>query len=357
MKLKSKNLISYYREHPEDYDLGFIHYNLEIDYESEEEYKMIEEDLNNIKEYVGDAFFKIYISDIKDLRKLSEHTNILQDYVSYLTVRVRNENEYNEISKIVPNCHLIVPYEELQKHSYLKKSKFPITINVNTIKDLSSVELDKLREEYPIDSVNLGQICHATEDYKSYYDQVDEYFHITSDNKEVDYAKVEKEIMISNDIYSIDEYKLIDRKLHELVDGISGDDYTRVEKLYNKIISTIHYDDYGLNNNSLNAQNLLGGLIDHTCVCEGYSKIFQQALSLLGIPSIVIGGGDSKASGGHLWNQVFVDGSWYHVDTTVGAMNYAGDEMITDILKTKGIVESDSLIQKDCGAGKVNIRK
>ena len=56
-----------------------------------------------------------------------------------------------------------------------------------------------------------------------------------------------------------------------------------------------------------------GGLFNNKCVCEGYCKILQQLLSLVNIESVVVGAGGAKESGGHLWNQVKIDGIWYNV--------------------------------------------
>ena len=51
-------------------------------------------------------------------------------------------------------------------------------------------------------------------------------------------------------------------------------------------------------------------------VCEGYSKYLQQLLSLIGIDSIVVQGGGKKEDGGHVWNQVLIDGKWYNADAS-----------------------------------------
>ena len=40
----------------------------------------------------------------------------------------------------------------------------------------------------------------------------------------------------------------------------------------------------------------------------------MQALSLVNVKSIVVGGGGIKEEGGHVWNQVCIDGNWYNAD-------------------------------------------
>ena len=56
-----------------------------------------------------------------------------------------------------------------------------------------------------------------------------------------------------------------------------------------------------------------GALIDKEAVCDGYSKAFTLLLTRAGIDSQVVYG---TAGGGHAWNQVKIDGSWYMVDST-----------------------------------------
>lgn len=61
-----------------------------------------------------------------------------------------------------------------------------------------------------------------------------------------------------------------------------------------KIAKEISYNWAGLENDTLENQNLIGGLFSKTCVCEGFTKILQQALSLINISSIVVGGTAQK---------------------------------------------------------------
>lgn len=48
-------------------------------------------------------------------------------------------------------------------------------------------------------------------------------------------------------------------------------------------------------------------------ICEGYSKAFKLVCDELGIPCILA---DGWAGGGHMWNQVLLNGAWYAVDVT-----------------------------------------
>ena len=66
IQLKSETLKKYYGEIPREYDLKFIHFEIDISKESKDEYKFIEEDLKAVQQYVQDSFM-IYFSDIDNL--------------------------------------------------------------------------------------------------------------------------------------------------------------------------------------------------------------------------------------------------------------------------------------------------
>lgn len=81
-----------------------------------------------------------------------------------------------------------------------------------------------------------------------------------------------------------------------------------------------------------NAHNSYGALINGYAVCEGYARAFKLLCDKVGIPALVIIGeadfglAPQKLFGAdlvvnninynHAWNIVYVDGEWYHFDTT-----------------------------------------
>lgn len=57
-----------------------------------------------------------------------------------------------------------------------------------------------------------------------------------------------------------------------------------------------------------------GALINGSVVCEGYSYMMCLLLSKVGIPTYYsIGYSDNEL---HMWNNVNIDGNWYHIDAT-----------------------------------------
>ncbi len=85
----------------------------------------------------------------------------------------------------------------------------------------------------------------------------------------------------------------IERDIHDyLAHGIK---YNRTE--------LFHYD-----------YSIIGALLNHTCVCEGYAKAFKLLCDQVGIPCAVIVGA-SKGEG-HAWNIVRLGRNAFHVDVT-----------------------------------------
>ena len=68
-------------------------------------------------------------------------------------------------------------------------------------------------------------------------------------------------------------------------------------------------------NNNQDAFTIYGVFINHTAVCEGYSKAFQLLMYALNIPCTVVTG-FSTSQGPHMWNDVQLNGLWYGLDTT-----------------------------------------
>lgn len=66
-------------------------------------------------------------------------------------------------------------------------------------------------------------------------------------------------------------------------------------------------------------RNVYGALVGGKCVCEGYARAFKLIMDRLGIPCLLVQGYSQGVAGGfepHMWNYVWIAGSWYGVDVT-----------------------------------------
>jgi hypothetical protein len=88
------------------------------------------------------------------------------------------------------------------------------------------------------------------------------------------------------------------------------EDYPK--QVYLWMLNCIRYDPA-----APNSQNAYGALVQHSAVCKGIAKAYQLLMRLRQIPCILVEGtldGVMK----HVWNMVYLDGLWLHVDVTMG---------------------------------------
>lgn len=121
----------------------------------------------------------------------------------------------------------------------------------------------------------------------------------------------------------------VDKKVPEILKAlnVSGkSDYEKVKAIYRWIYTNIKLEENG--NKSISNPQLrtpYGGLIQGTCVCQGFSMVLCRLLAEVGIDSRIIPGYSGKPSGGnkngtysmnHFWNLIKVDGLYYNFDAT-----------------------------------------
>jgi len=324
MKFKSNYFKEMYSFGPTDYDLKFMHFYIDLKEEDKQESKLIDEDLIALKEYVGDKCFKLYFNDIDMFNIFKKITNIFDELKHNIYLRIRNDKELSKFDN--SDINLIIDKYSLNNITML--NNYNIILQINTIKELSIEELNNLLTKYHITSILVGQICYIGWEYTKNVLDVINKFNINKN----DHLNIEKNILISNDFYTILEYKSIIDKCSSIIKDIDmyESDIDRFIKVYKKVIENIYYDNDGVVNSKIENQTLIGGLFNNKCVCEGYCKILQQLLSLVNIESIVVGGNGKKEDGGHLWNQVKIDDSWYNADATYDSYLFHNNK---DIMK------------------------
>ena len=157
--------------------------------------------------------------------------------------------------------------------------------------------------------VNLNNYIHP---YNSYRQAT-----VTSNS----FDKIEVTIEKS---YSDDVIKATDKKVDEIMKEILNDNMTDKEKIiaiHNYIVETTTYDTEYIDANLEDVDNpshkAIGPLYYHKALCGGYTDAMALFLNKLKIPNYRI------SSESHIWNYVYLDNNWYHIDLT-------WDDPITD---------------------------
>lgn len=341
LNLESKYFNEYYGSNPRFYNIGFLHYNVEL---FDEDFTLLEKDLVRVKEYIKNLF-KLYFSNAEVFMTLRKYTNIVSDYFDDIYVRINDVKDFNALQDVI-GIKIIIPFKALKNYDKEILNKYNIVLQVDNVSELSVEELNTL-SDYNISEIICGQICYLSSYFTPFFERIGESYGIDP----MDQLSVEKQALISNDNYSKEEYITIYNALHELVNGIDCN-LSEVEKfkiVYERIIHKVTYDFDGVTSVSLSNQNLVGGLLNNSCVCEGYSKVLQQALCLVGIESVVVGGNGEMEDGGHIWNQVKIDGVWYNADAAYDSIRvHNGEDISLCLVDDSKVYKTDYLIANKC---------
>lgn len=168
----------------------------------------------------------------------------------------------------------------------------------NCISDIQ----DLLAEDYQLS--NLNNFVHPYNNYN----QID----ISVNN----FGRVDVTI---HKLYSDEEIKAIDAEIDRIYNAIITEDMTEYEKInaiHDYIIENtkyMHEEETDENGNllfSLGTNKAYGLLINHMASCGGYTDTMALFLYKMGIQNYKI------SSKEHIWNLVYIDGTWKHLDLT-----------------------------------------
>lgn len=325
--IKSKTFQDYYGTNPDEYYIKFIHHNIDVSDENKEEYLKISEDFNYLYNLDKDAFL-IYFSNVENYIKISSNINIENMYNGKVYLRIRNMDEYKKFLRYshFTNIKLIVDISDIEQ---LNIKDFALTIQMDKVSELKEDRLNKIVKNYKIKEILLGQIPYLSKSDMYLYEIMSKMYGIESSKK----LELEKLNKVTNDIYTIDEYIRILHKFDEILNQLSiQDKIDGFYKIFDYISNNVSYDEDGVEHTLIINQNLIGPVFNGKSVCEGYSKFLQQMLSLIDVESIVVQGGGRKEEGGHVWNQVLIDGKWYNADVTAASYSLHHGEQVKTCL-------------------------
>ena len=143
IELKSKSLSNYYSTKPDNYTLSFHHYNVIVDNESNNEYMLLEQDIELIRN-LNKGNSVIYFSDIENLIKVMNNTNIF-NRLNDIYLRIRNVEEYSNFNKLNININVVIERKDLEM---IKPTNDRIVLQIDDINELPIKKLDELREKY-----------------------------------------------------------------------------------------------------------------------------------------------------------------------------------------------------------------
>jgi len=115
--------------------------------------------------------------------------------------------------------------------------------------------------------------------------------------------------------YSEEDITKISNRIDELFPQIVNENYStrdNIKSIHDYIINTTKYDSDRSDRNIINyrSDNAYGPLFEGYAICGGYTDLMELFLERLGVKSYRV------SSDTHIWNAVYIDNTWYHLDLT-----------------------------------------
>ncbi len=122
-------------------------------------------------------------------------------------------------------------------------------------------------------------------------------------------------------VYTEEEIKKINQKVDELYPKLVLANLSKeqnIKRIHNYIINRVRYDeqktvykdDKGNINYTNKSNTAYGPLFNGKALCGGYTDLMAIFLTKMGIPNFKV------SSEKHIWNAVYINGKWKHLDLT-----------------------------------------
>lgn len=222
-----------------------------------------------------------------------------------LVIKTGNEYQKDDSFLFVKQVDSYTPYnyEELKNifYSVLNQgwNEFTFYCPVEyqeCLNDVADISYDKLLLS------NINNFVHPYNSYTSIKTLFDETGEIT--------------IKVTH-LYSNEEIDRIDKDIDLLIENVVKDSMSDKEKilaLHDYIINNTKYDieraNSETNSSEYDSARILGVLYDHYAICSGYADLMAVILEKLNIPNYKI------SSETHVWNALYLDNEWWHLDLT-----------------------------------------
>lgn len=114
--------------------------------------------------------------------------------------------------------------------------------------------------------------------------------------------------------YTVEKINEINSKVNSIIKELNlnnSNNKKKIELIHNYIIKNAKYDNDAIENkSSYDSNSAYGNLIEGFSVCSGYSDAMAIFLDAFDIPNLKV------SSANHIWNLVYLDGEWLHLDLT-----------------------------------------
>ena len=232
----------------------------------------------------------------------------------------------NYVTKLLDSGHKIVldtpnDYYKNVNYFYVKQSENFVPYSKQDLIDIYYSILDRGYKDFtfycPMEYVNcisdIEKISNGENDTLSILNYFVSPFN--SEKKITTSYNTAGEVNITVDkLYSDEDIKAVNKKIDEIISDIINNNMSLEDKIlavHDYIINNTKYDSDALNNNSKYKSYIsYGTLIEGYSTCNGYADAMALFLDRFNVPNIRI------ASSTHVWNAVYLNNKWLHLDLT-----------------------------------------
>ena len=235
----------------------------------------------------------------------------------------------NDISFLLTSRSIERNYGETQENSYFIEDNFEYVNNYEGVEVHSKKEIiDSIY--YLINSGVSYSKRYCAKDYEKCYDDMlaisddantlsllNNYVHPFNSFESIifnfDNNVIEIEIKHT---YSKSEIETINNKVDDIINQVITNNMAvreQIKAIHDYVINNTEYDTLKTENikdTTYKSNTAYGVLIENFGICSGYSDAMKIFLDKLNIINYKV------SNDQHIWNLVYLDGSWYHLDLT-----------------------------------------
>ncbi len=274
-------------------------------------------------------------------------------FVFYLLIN-NQEIVINKVNRFIDKVNgyeVVIPKEQTKnKRNYhykaFKETENFEPKNINDIKTIYYTVLNEgwddftfyCRSEYKNCADDVRKVADDSEyvslinNYVSPFNSYKKYNTLVTGNKEV-YLSIDKVYTEEQTEYLLNYFNNVISNLKINKNNITKED---IRKIHHYLLNYISYDDDYIKTNNEGSTTAYGAITANKAICGGYTDAFSIAMDILNIPNFKV------SSEEHIWNAIYFNNSWYHVDVT-----WDDDEVNKNNINNFFMINTDSLLKKD----------
>lgn len=278
---------------------------------------------------------------------------IIAVFILYLLITNRELViiKINRFIDKISGYEVVIPKEQTKNKRDYNYKQFKETTNFEpkNIDDIKTIYYTVLNEgwdeftfycrsEYENCADDVRKVADDSEyvslinNYVSPFNSYKKYNTLVTGDKEV-YLSIEK-------VYNEDQTDYLINYFNNLINNLKIDknNITKnsIKKIHDYLLSNITYDDDYTKTLNESSTTAYGAITTKKAICGGYTDAFSIAMDILNIPNFKV------SSEEHIWNVIYFNNSWYHIDVT-----WDDDEINKNNTTNFFMINTDTLLKKD----------